>query len=357
MKRMMTIWLIGLGLLPCTACTEAAGGEWIGTGSDGKLVYKTTAANVDSPAARSADQLLDRYELAFSTYLGGSKFEHIRDIDIDREGNVYGVWHDPLNAKNPHRDRWRDKSWFANAFQKRPKGGEGDFGVVKISADGSRCLWATYLTGSGKETGAGSVRVAKDGSVCAETWTFSDEMPTTEGAHDRTHNGGADYYIARVSNDGSDLIFGTYLGGTGQEIHSTHNLAIDEHGNSYVSVWTSSKDFPTTLGAFQREYRGDYSDWGVAKFSPTGALVASTLIGGNAGENPDGIYADVLGNVYLSGYTRSTDFPITDGALQIHGGQKAAFVKLSADFHSLLYATYIGGTKRDDGRTGFLDER
>ena len=297
----------------------------------------------------------DGSRLVWATYFGtGEKF---RDIDIDRDGNVYGVWHDPPHAKNPHRDRWRNESWFANAFQKGPKGGEGDLGVVKISADGSRCLWATYLTGSGKETGAGSVRVASDGSVYAETWTFSDDMPTTDGAHDRTHNGGADYYVARLSSDGSKLIFGTYLGGSGQEIHSTHNLAIDARGDAYVSVWTSSKDFPTTPGAFQRQYRGDYSDWGVAKFSPTGALIASTLIGGNAGENPDGIYADDLGNVYLSGYTRSTDFPVTAGALQTHGGQKAAFVVLSADFRSLLYATYVGGTKRDDGRTGFLDER
>ena len=50
------------------------------------------------------------------------------------------------------------------------------------------------------------MRVAKDGSVYAETWTFSDDMPTTDGVHDRTHNGGADYYVARVSSDGSDLM-------------------------------------------------------------------------------------------------------------------------------------------------------
>ncbi|OHB78269.1 MAG: hypothetical protein A2Z25_20065 [Planctomycetes bacterium RBG_16_55_9] len=185
-----------------------------------------------------AGQVSDRYELAFSPYLGGSQFEHIRDICADSEGNVYGVWHDPLNAKNPHRNSWPDKSWFANAFRKSPKGGEGDFGVVKISADGRRCIWATYLTGSGKETGAGSVRVASDGSVYTETWTFSNDMPTTEGAYDRTHNGGADYYVARLTSDGSELIFGTYIGGSGEEIHSTHNLAIDELGNAYVSVWT-----------------------------------------------------------------------------------------------------------------------
>jgi hypothetical protein len=218
-------------------------------------------------------------------------------------------------------------------------------------------VWATYLTGSGKESGIGSVRVAKDGTVYVETWTESTDMPTTEGVHSRKNNGKSDYYIGRLSADGSKLIFGTYLGGSGDEIHSTHNLAIDRAGNAYVSVWTSSKDFPTTSGAFQRTYKGDYSDWGVAKLSPTGALIASTLIGGNAGENPDGIYVDGSGNVYLSGYTRSTDFPLTTEAARVHGGQKALIVKLSADFNRLLYASYIAGTKRDDGRASFLDEK
>jgi len=296
----------------------------------------------------------DGSRLVWATWFGtGEKF---RDIAIDRDGNVYGVWHDPLNPRNPHKDTWRDPSWFANAFQKEPRGGEGDFGVVKISSDGRKVVWATYLTGSGKETGAGSVRVDPQGYVYAETWTFSADMPTTPGAYDRTYNGASDYYVAKLTPDGSKLVFGTYLGGSGREIHSTHNLAIDDHGNAYVSVWTSSRDFPTTPGAFQRAYGGGYSDWAVAKFSPTGRLVASTLIGGREGENPDGIYVDAAGNVYLSGYTRSPNFPVTADALQKtnQGGRGGAFVKLSPDFRQLRYSTYIGGSRSDNARTGCL---
>ncbi len=63
---------------------------------------------------------------------------------------------------------------------------------------------------------------------------------------------------------------------------------------------------------------------------------------------------DEPGNVHLSGYTRSTNLQVTAGAIQVDGRRKATFVKLSTDFSRLLYTTHVGGSKRDDSRTGFL---
>ncbi len=296
----------------------------------------------------------DGSKLEWATYFGtGHMF---RDIDIDQNGNVYGVWHDPLNSANPYRDTWKDPAWFANAFQLNPQGGNGDFGVVKISSDGTQVIWATYLTGSGGEAGAGSVRVDANEYVYVATYTSSSDMPTTPGAYDTTLNGVDDCYVAKLEPDGSNIVFGTYLGGSGGDLPSTHNMAIDNRGNSYVSVWTDSPDFPTTPGAFQRTYGGGYSDMAVAKFSPTGSLIASTFIGGNQGENADGIYVDGSENVYLSGYSRSVNFPVTSDAFQKNfGGVKdSAFVVLSSDFSQLLYSTFIGGSNRDDARSSCL---
>jgi hypothetical protein len=85
-------------------------------------------------------------------------------------------------------------------------------------------------------------------------------------------------------------------------------------------------------------------------------LLASTLIGGSGDENPDGLYVDAGGNVYISGETSSANFPVTANAYQrVKGaGKDAVLVRLSADFKSTLYATFLGGPAWDAGRSGFL---
>jgi len=188
-------------------------------------------------------------------------------------------------------------------------------------------------------------------------YTRSTNAPTTADAHDRTYNGGADYYLARLSPDGRQLIYGTYLGGSGDEYLNTHNLAVDLAGHAYISVSTGSTNFPTTPGAYDRTYNGGAIDWGVAKFSPSGQLLASTFIGGSGADNPDGIGVDAQGNVFCTGASDSPDFPTTPGAYQsVKGaGRDAVMVRLRADFTGLLYSTFIGGAADEDGRSGYLD--
>lgn len=119
---------------------------------------------------------------------------------------------------------------------------------------------------------------------------------------------------------------------------------------------TGSPSYPTTAGAYQRTFRGGNTDWAVTKLSPSGALLASTFIGGSAGENADGVYADASGNVFVTGETQSTDFPVTPNAYQSssRGSSEAVLVRLSADFSKLQYCTYMGGAANDNGRSGYL---
>lgn len=289
----------------------------------------------------------DGTKLIWASYVGVGQL--CRDIAIDERGNIY------LPLVFPNKGNLPPTDWFANAFQKNPRGGM-DVGAVKISDDGSKVLWATWLGGSGDENQALSIRVDKQENVCLGFSTQSFDMPVTDGAFDQTLNGGVDFFVAKLNPTGSELLFGTYLGGSGNEWISTHNLALDDRGNVYASTWTSSPDFPTTSDAFQKQYGGGASDIAVSKFSPTGALLASTYIGGSGDENPDGIYVDSAGNLFITGDSSATNFPVTGNALQPRNGgnHDAVVVLLSPDFSSLLFSTFMGGSNYDNGRSGFL---
>jgi hypothetical protein len=290
----------------------------------------------------------DGSHLVWASYFGTGTA--CRDIAIDGSGDIYV----PLRYEG---GGLPPSSWFANAFQPALKGGL-ECGAAKIRSDGSQVIWATWLGGSGDDLGAASIRVDTKKAVYIVFYTDSKDIYTSPEAYDKTFNGVKDYYLAKISPDGSSLAFATYLGGSGNEVISTHNLALDNDGNVYVSAWTNSSDFPTTPNACQKQYGGGASDMAVAKFSSNGGLLASTYIGGKGAENPDGMYADSSGNIYLTGDSDSKNFPVTNDAYQTSnkGGHDAVLVLLSSDFSRLVYSTYMGGASDDLGRSGFCDK-
>jgi len=156
------------------------------------------------------------------------------------------------------------------------------------------------------------------------------------------------------------LAFSTYLGGGGAEI--ARGLAVDTSGNLFVSGLTNSKNLPVTRSAFQTGYGGattaiNTGDAFLAKYSPTGELIFLTYLGGQIDDAAMAVAVDAAGNAYVTGYTNSLDFPVTAGAVQARfagmSGDGAinlgdAFVtKISADGHTLLYSTYLGGAQDD----------
>jgi hypothetical protein len=300
--------------------------------------------------------------IVWASYVGGSSL--VRDLDIDHQGNIY------LNAGQTNRGGTPPSSWYANGFQSTRPGGM-DNGAMKVSNDGSSVIWATWIGSPGEESTEASIRVDNQGYVYLAGCTKSTGFPTdpknstNPDVFDRTYNGAYDGFVVKLTPDGSDLVYGTYIGGSADDVLcNTHNLAVDNSGNAYISTHTASSDFPTTAGAFDRTYNGGSpGDMAVVKFSSTGALLASTFIGGSAGENPDGIYVSQEGNVFIAAGSDSNDFPIAnplnipainyDGSYN-HGQSDAIILLLSADFSQLLFSTYLGGPSDEGGRSGFL---
>jgi uncharacterized protein (TIGR03437 family) len=158
------------------------------------------------------------------------------------------------------------------------------------------------------------------------------------------------------------LSYASYLGGSGNDAISS--IKVDATGALYVAGFTSSASFPT-VGGVQAGYKGvnaagqyfQFGDAFVAKFSPTGTLVYCTYLGGSDDDLAAALAIDASGNAYVAGATRSTDFPVTAGAIQSKfGGASedpfmktgdAFVVKLNPAGSQILYATYLGGSMND----------
>jgi len=283
--------------------------------------------------------------LLWSTYFGSSDtIDGLREIAIDSASNVAiatgfegGTWPSAISTK----------------FVNSPAGGRDAVAAI-IKSDGTQVLWARYVGGSGNDSYAGTVQFDSSANLYLLTFTNSGDILTTANAYDRTHNGSEDAYLLKLSADGRSVIFATFLGGGNDESSSKHLLALDGQGNAFVVGTTRSPDFPTTAGAYQRVYAGSNSgiwerdgDLFISKISANGSqLLASTFLGGSWGEIVETVVVGSTGDVYLSGGTKSNDFPVTANAYQktLRGWEDGVFVKLSGDLRTLLYSTYMGGS-------------
>jgi hypothetical protein len=301
----------------------------------------------------------DGSRLLWSTYFGGAGQSFLRDIAVDARGDVY-LAETRVAEPSPHVT--------VGAFQTSLRGGFGGV-VAKLTAAGTEVAWATYFDGTGADFGTPSIRVDGDRNVYVLSGTSASDTPTSTNAYSRMLAGSFDMHLAKLSADGSQLLYGTYLGGSANDFTETHGLAVGGNGNAIVGFTTRSTDLQTTAGAFQPSYAGNggtgtgagtnYSGDGyIAIVAADGSrLVAATYLGGNFGEGIEGVNVDAAGRVYVSGATYSTTFPISTNAMQgSNHGQSDFFVAaLSPDLRNLIYASYLGGRGADEGRSSAVD--
>src|SRR5437867_5147906 len=177
----------------------------------------------------------------------------------------------------------------------------------------------------------------------AGRWAF--ENRTTVGFHVGSYDARRPLVIDPT------IALATYVGGAGTD--QAFAIAIDASANVYLTGNTSSADFPTTLSAFQPTPQGGSDAFVVKLNSAFTARTYSTYLGGTTGDDAGrGIAVDATGNVYVTGFTASTDFPTTPGAFQTAfggGGLDAFVVKLNPAGSGLVYGTYLGGAGSDVG--------
>jgi hypothetical protein len=285
-------------------------------------------------------------ELIYSTYLGGFADDYGFSIAIDSSGNAYiaGSTYSSNFPTTPG-------AWDTNC-----NGIDCDIFITKLNPSGTGLVYSTHLGGINNDFGNHGIAIDTIGNAYITGYTYSSDFPTTPGAWDTTRNSiYADAFVTKLNQNGTNLIYSTYLGGSDWDYGSA--ITVDTLGNAYIIGDTESSDFPTTLGALNINNNGT-CDVFISKFNANGTdLIYSTYLGGCSVDYCGGIALDTIGNAYITGSTYSSDFPTTVNALDtsLNGGYDVFVCKLNPIGTELAYSTYFGGTAQDIGCDIALD--
>jgi len=269
-------------------------------------------------------------EVLWSVCLGGRGDDEATVLAVSETGEVY-VAGTTASSDFPST---------RNSHDRRLDGGVDGF-VARLSADG-HLIWSTLLGGSAEEEVTG-LALSSAGHVTVAGTTRSRDFPLTPGAYRAPAAGARDVFVTRLGENAEELLFSCVVGG-GQD-DEARALVVDAEGACYVAGRTVSHDFPTTLAAVDRERCG--VDGFVLKLSGGGrVLVWSTFLGGSGQDEVTGLAVDGGRRVQVVGWTQSLDFPFTRGAAK---GRKDGFVAaLSSTGNALEFASPLGGGSADE---------
>jgi hypothetical protein len=271
----------------------------------------------------------------------------LSDITVDASGNAYlaGVTQSANFPTTPG----AMQSTFA---------GVDDVLIAKLDPTGSALLFATYIGGKDYDSAA-SIALDSSGNVIVVGSTSSSDFPVNR-ALQPSLLGERDAFLIKLDPAGTQLLYSTYLGGTGSDAAAA--VALDANGRAVVAGYTNFSNFPTSTGALQVVYGGN-RDAFVAKLDTTqsgsASLVFSTYLGGSGADEASAIAVDAAGFAFVTGTTASTNFPTASpfqAACASCAKDSDAFVsKLSPDGSSLVYSTFLGGSSPDIGKAVAVD--
>jgi hypothetical protein len=254
--------------------------------------------------------------LAYAGFIGGSASDYGTGIALDGSGSAYVTGY--------------TNSYPAEHFPVTVgpvltfKGGLDAF-VAKLNAAGTGLVYCGYIGGTADDYGSG-IAVDPSGNAYVTGATDSQFQFPVKGGPYLVHHDGDDAFIAKVAASGAEFVYCGFIGGSGEDLGQA--VAVDGAGLAYVAGSTdSASDFPVKEGPYL--VQAGLLDAFIATVSSSGEdLIYCGFLGGSQDDEAAGIAADGVGNVYVAGYTRSNNFPVTVGPILVPG---AGLVGISDD--------------------------
>jgi len=274
---------------------------------------------------RTKDLIID--PIISSTFIG---WEEGIALELDDDDNAYITGY----------SLWSDFPATPGSYDEVPNGNR-DVIVCKLNSQGSELIYATYIGGDHIDMGK-SIVVDSSNNAYITGYTYSTDFPVTDSSYDTDHTGDSEAFVCKLNEDGTDLVYSTFIGG--DYIESGNGIALDLLNNAYITGWTASQDFPTTEGCFDETHNGGDEAF-VCKLNLWGTdLSYSTFLGDGGGSD---IEVDFWGYAYITGST--TYIPTTDGCYDnsSNGKLDVFYCRLNLFGSDLDFSTYVGGSEDD----------
>jgi hypothetical protein len=274
--------------------------------------------------------------LIYSTYLGGSGSDAANAIAVDSAGEAY------VGGNTTSKDFPVTPGAIQSAITKTSSFYTETGFVTKLNASGSALVYSTYLGGNAADS-LNAIALDSNGDAYVTGSTTSPDFPITTGAFQSkigiSYYGYPQYnaFVSELNSSGTALVYSTFLGGgislgpLADEGDQANGIALDGQGIVYLTGMACTGDFPVTAGAFEPQNLDGEIDGECTAFLtkmnpvPYTPLLYSTFLGGTGntdpgddccGEGATSLALDSSGNVYLTGFTLSVDFPVTPGVFE-----------------------------------------
>ncbi len=322
---------IGVGV-----ATDILGNAYLAGNTISSSNIATTGA-YQSTYGGNMDGMLIKFNEAgqriWATYYGGTGKDKLIGLAIDSAGNVYvgGSTFSTSSISTP-------------GTVQPNNAGNMDCFVAKFNSSGTR-QWGTYYGGANNDT-ATSITCDKNGNVFIAAYTTNSGLATS-GSHQQTYGGNGNPLIVKLTTNGG-LLWGTYYGGTltTPDVY-IHSMACDANGNLYAGG--STKDNSAALvstGAHQTIFgcsSCSLEDGLLVKFSTGGTRQWATFYGGTGDDIIRAVCTDDSGNIYIGGFSGSTNNIATAGSYQSTGGSTFFFLAKLNSSGVRQWGTYYGG--------------